>query len=361
MSSSRSCSASRSSNISMAWHGSRPAPTGRDLVVILQRHTRRPEVAQMRRALPGQRDLLDVGPEAAGGLPDGRVTERVSRRGIASVEPLTRPDGRRPPVATRDRADFGLAPGPLTLKLEKLQHAGSFKARGAFANLLLRHIPAAGVVAASGGNHGVAVAYAAGVLGVRARIFVPTVSSAAKIARIRGYGAELVVGGDTYADALSASAAAVADAGALPVHAYDQVETMLGAGTLGLELEEQAGDAAWYAGRARVIAVEPDTAPTLTMARQSGRPVDAPAGGIAVDSLAPRRVGERNFPVIERFVEDVLLVTDDEIRRAQRALWETARIVAEPGGGAALAAVLSGRYEPAPDENVAVVVSGANT
>ncbi len=332
----------------------------------------------MRRALPGQRDLLDVGPEAAGGLPDGRVTERVSRRGIASVEPLIRPYVRRTPVVTLDRADFGLAPGPLTLKLEQLQHAGSFKARGAFANLLLRHIPAAGVVAASGGNHGVAVAYAAGVLGVRARIFVPTVSSAAKIARIRGYGAELVVGGDTYADALSASAAAVADAGALPVHAYDQVETMLGAGTLGLELEEQAGDAAtilvavggggliagvaaWYAGRARVIAVEPDTAPTLTMARQAGRPVDAPAGGIAVDSLAPRRVGERNFPVIERFVEDVLLVTDDEIRRAQRALWETARIVAEPGGGAALAAVLSGRYEPAPDENVAVVVSGANT
>jgi threonine dehydratase len=332
----------------------------------------------MRRALPGQRDLLDAGPEAAGGLPDGRVTERVSRRGIASVEPLIRPYVRRTPVVTLDRADFGLAPGPLTLKLEQLQHAGSFKARGAFANLLLRHIPAAGVVAASGGNHGVAVAYAAGVLGVRARIFVPTVSSAAKIARIRGYGAELVVGGDTYADALSASAAAVADAGALPVHAYDQVETMLGAGTLGLELEEQAGDAAtilvavggggliagvaaWYAGRARVIAVEPDTAPTLTMARQAGRPVDAPAGGIAVDSLAPRRVGERNFPVIERFVEDVLLVTDDEIRRAQRALWETARIVAEPGGGAALAAVLSGRYEPAPDENVAVVVSGANT
>ncbi len=332
----------------------------------------------MRRALPGQRDLLDAGPEAGGGLPDGRVTERVSRRGIASVEPLIRPYVRRTPVVTLDRADFGLAPGPLTLKLEQLQHAGSFKARGAFANLLLRHIPAAGVVAASGGNHGVAVAYAAGVLGVRARIFVPTVSSAAKIARIRGYGAELVVGGDTYADALSASAAAVADAGALPVHAYDQVETMLGAGTLGLELEEQAGDAAtilvavggggliagvaaWYAGRARVIAVEPDTAPTLTMARQAGRPVDAPAGGIAVDSLAPRRVGERNFPVIERFVEDVLLVTDDEIRRAQRALWETARIVAEPGGGAALAAVLSGRYEPAPDENVAVVVSGANT
>ena len=332
----------------------------------------------MRWALPGHRDLLDAGPEAGGGLPDGRVTERVSRRGIASVEPLIRPYVRRTPVVTLDRADFGLAPGPLTLKLEQLQHAGSFKARGAFANLLLRHIPAAGVVAASGGNHGVAVAYAAGVLGVRARIFVPTVSSAAKIARIRGYGAELVVGGDTYADALSASAAAMADAGGLPVHAYDQVETMLGAGTLGLELEEQAGDAAtilvgvggggliagvaaWYAGRARVIAVEPDTAPTLTMARQAGRPVDAPAGGIAVDSLAPRRVGERNFPVIERFVEDVLLVTDDEIRRAQRALWETARIVAEPGGGAALAAVLSGRYEPAPDENVAVVVSGANT
>jgi threonine dehydratase len=250
--------------------------------------------------------------------------------------------------------------------------------RGAFANLLLRELPASGVVAASGGNHGVAVAYAAARLGVPARIFVPSVSSPAKIARIRGYGAELVVGGDTYADALAASQAWAATADALPVHAFDQPETMLGAGTLALELDEQSADAgtvlvavggggliagvaAWCAGRRRVLGVEPDTAPTLTMALRAGHPVDAPAGGLAVDSLAPRRVGEWTYPVIERGVERVLLVTDADIRSAQDALWETARVVAEPGGCAALAALLAGRYVPAPGETVTVVVSGANT
>jgi len=302
----------------------------------------------------------------------------VTRHGIQTVEPLIRPYLRHTPVITVDRADFGLAPGPLVLKLEQLQHAGSFKARGAFANLLLRDMPAAGVVAASGGNHGAAVAFAARALGIPARIYVPHVSSPAKIARIRGYGADLVVAGDTYSDALAASQEWAADSGALRVHAYDQAETMLGAGTLGLELADQApaatqvlasvggggllaGVAAWYNGRAQVVGVEPEGAPTLTAAMRAGRPVDAAAGSIAVDSLAPRRVGELTFAIIRQNAAQVLLVDDEAIAATQRLLWETLRVVAEPGGCAALAALVSGRCEPAPGETVAVVISGANT
>ena len=293
----------------------------------------------------------------------------VTRHGIQTVEPLIRPYLRHTPAITVDRADFGLAPGPLVLKLEQLQHAGSFKARGAFANLLLRDVPAAGVVAASGGNHGAAVAFAARALGIPARIYVPHVSSPAKIARIRGYGADLVVAGSTYSDALAASQEWTADSGALPIHAYDQAETMLGAGTLGMELAGQhpggggllAGIAAWFAGRAQVVGVEPEGAPTLTAAMRAGRPVDAEAGSVAVDSLAPRRVGELTFAIIRQNAAQVLLVDDDAILRTQQLLWETLRVVAEPGGCAALAALVSGRCEPAPGESVAVVISGANT
>ena len=275
-------------------------------------------------------------------------------------------------------ADLGLPAFPLTLKLELFQHAGSFKTRGAFANLLTHAIPAAGVVAASGGNHGAAVAYAAMRLGVRAHIFVPTVSSPVKIARIRAYGAELVVGGDRYADALAASQAFAARSGALPVHAFDQEETLLGQGTIGLELARQASDldtllvsvgggglvggiAAWCAGTPRVIGVEPGTAPTLTRALAAGKPVDAEAGGIAADSLAPRRVGELMFPIARAHVARVVLVADAAIRRAQEALWESLRVVAEPGGAAAFAALLDRAYVPEPGERVGVVVSGGNT
>ena len=263
-----------------------------------------------------------------------------------------------------------------------MQHSGSFKARGAFANLLTRKIPAGGVVAASGGNHGVAVAYAAMRLGVRAKIFVPTTSSPAKIARIRAYGAELEVVGERYADALAASESWVERSGALPVHAFDQRETLLGQGTLGLELSEQApldtvlvavggggligGITAWYAGQAgagrtRVVGVEPELAPTLTDALKAGRPVDAPAGGIAADSLAPRRVGELMFPIARDHVAKVLLVSDDAIREAQAALWSATRIVAEPGGAAAFAALLSGSYTPSAGERVGVVICGGNS
>jgi threonine dehydratase len=306
------------------------------------------------------------------------MASSIDREGIAATHEVIRPWVRRTPVLEVSGADFGLAGIPLVLKLELFQHAGSFKPRGAFANLLLRKVPAAGVVAASGGNHGAAVAYAAMRLGVRAKIFVPTVASPAKIRRIREYGADLVVGGDRYADALAASEAWTADSGAMPVHAFDQPETLLGQGTVGLELEAQApaldtvlvavggggligGIAAWYAGRVKVVGVEPEGAPTLAQALRAGRPVDAEAGSIAADSLAPRRVGELMFPIAQAYVDRVALVSDAAIRHAQEALWGAARVVAEPGGAAALAAVLGGGYAPAPGERVGVVLSGANT
>jgi threonine dehydratase len=305
------------------------------------------------------------------------------QQSVIAVETRIRPYVRLTPVITIDRAEFGLPPGPLTLKLELMQHSGSFKVRGAFANLLLREIPDAGVAAASGGNHGAAVAYAASVLGIPARIFVPEVSSPAKVSRIRGYGADLVIEGATYSDALAVSQDWVAGSGALPVPAYDQAETILGAGTTGLELRRQApaaltimaavGGGGLLSGVAtavmtgvgpagmRVVGVEPEGAPTMTAALAAGGPVDAATGSVAVDSLAPRRVGELTFCVVARHVESIVLVSDEAIRSAQALLWERLRIVAEPGGCAALAALISGRYEPEPDEHVAVVLSGANT
>jgi threonine dehydratase len=317
-------------------------------------------------------------PVAAAGASAVTAADVITPEAVAAVETRIRQFVRRTPVISIDRADFGLSPGPLTLKLEQLQHSGSFKARGAFANLTLRDIPAAGVAAASGGNHGAAVAYAAGVLGVPARIFVPVVSTAAKVSRIRGYGADLVIEGDTYSDALAISQEWVAASGAMPVHAYDQAETILGAGTLALELRQQtegvttvlaavggggllSGIVAAYAGRARVVGVEPDGAPTMTEAMKAGRPVDADTGSVAVDSLAPRQVGQLTFAVVSRHAHSVVLVSDEAILQAQQALWDTLRMVAEPGGCAALGALLSGRYVPRPGESVAVVISGANT
>jgi threonine dehydratase len=302
----------------------------------------------------------------------------IDRDRIAATERLIRPYVRHTPVIEVDAGDFGLAPGPLVFKLEFLQHTGSFKPRGAFASLLSRKAPAAGVVAASGGNHGAAVAFAAMRLGIKAAIFVPKITSAAKLDRIRAYGAELVVTGEVYAEALAASEERVAQTGALAVHAYDQPETLLGQGTVGLQLEADrpeidtllvatggggliGGIAAWYGGRTNVISVEPELAPTLHDALKAGRPVDAPAGGIAADSLAPRRVGALMFPIARKFVTHAVLVTDDAIRDAQRRLWDVLRIAAEPGGATALAALLSGRYRPAKAERVAVLLCGANT
>jgi threonine dehydratase len=315
------------------------------------------------------------------------VTDAADRpliqQSVVAVEARIRPYVRLTPVITIDRAELGLPPGPLTIKLESLQHSGSFKVRGAFTNLLLRDVPDAGVAAASGGNHGAAVAYAASVLGIPARIFVPEVSSPAKVSRIRSYGADLVIQGETYSDALAISQDWISASGALTVHAFDQPETILGAGTTGLELRQQApaattilaaiGGGGLLSGVAtavmtgaddsglRVVGVEPEGAPTMTAALAAGGPVDAATGSIAVDSLAPRRVGELTFAVISRHVHAVVLVSDDAISEARRLLWERLRIVAEPGGSAALAALISGRYQPAPGEHVAVVLSGANT
>jgi threonine dehydratase len=307
-----------------------------------------------------------------------RAENVINQGDIAQAERLIRPHIRRTPVIEVDAADFGLAAARLSFKLELFQRAGSFKTRGAFTNLLTRNIPRTGVVAASGGNHGAAVAYASMKLGIPAKIFVPTISSPAKIQRIQGYRAELVVTGDRYADALVASEIWATQSGALPIHAFDQRETLLGQGTIGLETEEQspdidtllvavggggliAGIAAWFGGRVRVVGVEPEASPTLTMALRAGEPVDAPAGGIAADSLAPRRVGTLVYPIATRLVDHVVLVPDDAIIRAQRVLWETLRVVAEPGGAAAFAALISGRYKPRPSEHTGILLSGGNT
>jgi threonine dehydratase len=297
---------------------------------------------------------------------------------ITSTYQVIRSYVRRTPVIEVDAADFGLSDFRIIFKLESLQHAGSFKARGAFASMLLRKVPPAGVVAASGGNHGAAVAYAAMKLGHPATIFVPSVASQSKIDRIRSYGAELVISGHRYADALSASEAWAAQSGAIQIHAYDQIETLLGQGTAGLELEEQwphldslliavggggllGGVAAWYRGRVNLVGVEPEAAPTLTKALQAGAPVDAEAGGIAADSLAPKRVGKLMFPIAQQFANRVLLVADDAIQAAQQTLWEVLRVVAEPGGAAAFAALLSKRYQPRLGERVGVIICGGNT
>ena len=302
----------------------------------------------------------------------------INAEHIAATEQLIRPHIRRTPVLEALGADFGLGTAQLTFKLELLQHSGSFKARGAFANLTMRRAPAAGVVAASGGNHGAAVAFAAMKLGVPAKIFVPKVASAEKVERIRGYGAELVIAGERYADALAASEQWVAQSGAMAVHAYDQIETLLGQGSVGLELEQQApqvetllvavggggligGVAAWYSNRIKIIGVEPEAAPTLTLALRAGAPVDSPAGGIAADSLAPSRVGKLMFPIAQSSIERVVLVPDEAIEQAQQMLWKQLRIVAEPGGAAALAALLSRHYVPAPGERVGILLCGGNT
>jgi threonine dehydratase len=294
----------------------------------------------------------------------------IDRGEIEAAHELIRGHVRRTPLLALDGGDFGLDVEALVLKLELLQHAGSFKARGAFTNLLMRDVPEAGVVAASGGNHGVAVAFAARKLGKPAKIFVPVVSSPSKIERIRSYGAELVVGGERYADALAASEAWAAESGALTIHAYDRRETLLGQGTLGLEMQEQApeidsllvavgggGSSAnrrWYGASQDVGRAEeaPTSRPSPRKARR--RPAGSP------DSLAPKRVGELMFP-IARLVSEVVLVSDEEIVEAQRALWEGVRVAAEPGGAAAFAALLAGKYVPAPGERVGVVVCGGNT
>lgn len=267
---------------------------------------------------------------------------------------------------------------PVTLKLELLQHAGSFKPRGAFNRMLSAGaLPAFGVIAASGGNHGAAVAYAARALGVAAEIFVPELTSVAKRTRIESFGARLIRGGETYAEALAASRARQAQTGALEVHAYDHPAVLAGQGTVGMEFEADApglthvlvatggggligGIAAWYEGRARVISVEPEGCPCLHDALAAGAPVPAAVGGVAADALGARQVGALMFPVAQRHVAEAVLVSDAAIVSAQRLLWDRLRLVAEPGGATALAALLSGAWVPPAGAAVGVLVCGAN-
>jgi threonine dehydratase len=298
----------------------------------------------------------------------------ISRKSIAAAAARLSTYVRHTPVLW---ADLG-GGSPVALKLELLQHAGSFKPRGAFNRLLLAERPAAGVIAASGGNHGAAVAYAARTLGMTAEIFVPSATPAAKVARIAGYGAQVVQTGETYAEALTASRIRQAETGALEIHAYDHADVLAGQGTVGREFEQDApglthilvasggggligGVAAWYAGSAEVISVEPEGCPSLHDALRAGQPVSAPVGGLAADSLGARQVGALMFPIAQRFVSQAVLVPDDAILSAQRLLWERFRLVAEPGGATAVAALLSARFRPPADARVGVVVCGANT
>ncbi|MEE2690227.1 MAG: threonine/serine dehydratase [Pseudomonadota bacterium] len=302
----------------------------------------------------------------------------VAREKIAETERLIRPHIRRTPVVETAGEDFGVKGVALVFKLELLQHSGSYKARGAFANMLLRDVPKAGVAAASGGNHGAAVAYAANRLGVAAKIFVPEISSPAKIARIRSLGADLVIGGAVYADALRACEKHLETSGAMSLHAFDAPETMLGAGTMALELEQQSpgldailiavggggligGSAAWHEDRTQLVGVEPENAPTLHEALKAGRPVDVKVSGVAADSLGASRIGAHNFPIIKDRVAASVLVADEAIVAAQKALWGRLRIAAEPGGAAALAALMSGAWKPEKGARVGVVICGGNT
>lgn len=302
----------------------------------------------------------------------------VNQHAIAETYERIKSYVRRTPAIDVDAAELGLPPGALTLKLELLQHSGSFKARGAFANLTGQAVPAAGVAAASGGNHGAAVAFAAQKLGHPAHVFVPTISSPAKIERIRSYGADLVIEGNRYAEALERCQAFVARTGALSVHAYDAPLTLLGQGTVGLELEHQApgldtllvavggggligGIAAWYQGRMKVIGVEPEAAPTLHAALAAGSPVEVPVNGIAADSLGASRIGGIAFAIARKHVAQSVLVPDDAIRKAQLILWDRLRIASEPGGAAVLAALLTGAYAPARGERVGLLICGGNT
>jgi len=304
-------------------------------------------------------------------------TPQPGRDAIRAAALRLSPWLRRTPILRLAGADLGL-PHDVVLKLELLQASGSFKPRGAFNTLLAGGVPAAGVVAASGGNHGAAVAYAARALGVPAEIFVPELTGAAKRARIESYGARLVVGGADYDAARRASEARAAETGALMVHAYDQHTVLEGQGTVALEFDEDApglshvlvatggggligGMAGWYAaGETRLVSVEPEGCPTLATALREGRPVPAPVGGLAADSLGARQVGALMFPLAQRAVAAAVLVPDGAIRQAQRLLWEAARVVAEPGGATALAALLCGAWTAPAGARVGVLVCGGN-
>jgi threonine dehydratase len=283
---------------------------------------------------------------------------------------------RRTPVMALEEKAFGID-ARIFLKLEYLQHTGSFKPRGAFNCILSSNIGESGVIAASGGNHGAAVAYAAHKLGHRAEIFVPVITPKNKVERLRQYGAAITIIGNSYSEALAASKERAVETGAVAIHAYDDARVLAGQGTLSMELEEQVrsldsvlvaiggggligGVAAWYHDRVRVIGVEPERAPTLHNSLAAGQVVDVDTGGVAADSLGARRVGELMFPIAQKFVRQSLLVSDEQIIGAQRTLWQQLRLIVEPGGATAFAALLAGVYKSHPGERVGVVMCGSN-
>jgi threonine dehydratase len=300
----------------------------------------------------------------------------ISREHVEAAWSRVRPHVRRTPALALAPGALGLAM-PVALKLESLQVSGSFKGRGAFHKLLVSKVPAAGVIAASGGNHGAAVAYAARALGHRAEIFVPTISAPTKVERLRRYGAVVHRVGAVYAEARAASQKRAEETGALTVHAYEDPDVFAGAGSVALEFAEQArfdtllvavGGGGLIAGcavalgeRVKIVAVETEGTPTLHAALRAGRPVDVPISGIAADALGASRIGAPNFEIARKLVADSILVDDAAVRAAQRSLWDELRVIAEPAGATGLAALLSGAYRPAPHETVATLVCGANT
>jgi threonine dehydratase len=300
----------------------------------------------------------------------------ITRSAIAAAATRLAPHVRHTPVIEFNPGSWG--DFTVRLKLELLQHSGSFKPRGAFNRLLSATVPQAGVIAASGGNHGAAVAYAAQTLGVTAEIFVPAGTPATKVNRIASYGASVIKGGEAYADALAACQIRQAETGALEVHAYDHSDVLAGQGTVGREFEIDAPDlthvlvatggggliggvAAWYSGSAHIVSVEPEGCPTLHTALRMGQPVRCPVSGIASDALGAGQVGTLMFPIARAYVSDAVLVPDEAIRAAQLMLWEQMRLIAEPGGATALAALISRRYVPPVGARVGIVVCGGNT
>jgi threonine dehydratase len=301
-----------------------------------------------------------------------------SRQQIAAAAARIAPWVRRTPAVRLGGSEFDLPLESITFKLEQLQHTGSFKPRGAFNRILAADVPEAGLIAASGGNHGLAVAFAGTRLGVATEIFVPETVPPIKLARLRGYGATVHLVGQVYDVAREASEKRALETGALVVHAYDQPDVVTGAGTVGRELQDQTRDidtvlvavggggliggiAAWSAGNFRIVAVEPHTCATLNAALAAQRPVEVPVGGIARDSLGARQIGDIGFAAVQGAAVQSVLVSDRSIAAAQHLLWDRLRLVVEPGGATALAALVSGAYVPEPGERVAVLICGANT
>ncbi len=294
----------------------------------------------------------------------------ISRDDISAAAERIKPYVRRTPSVWLDDETL--------LKLELTQHTGSFKPRGAFNTVLSQpSLPAAGLIAASGGNHGQAVAYVAQQLGIAAEVFVPEVSSPVKRSRIAGFGATVVVGGAIYDDAAAACRDRQAQTGALDVHPYDTDATIAGQGTVGLELWEDepdldtvlvaaggggliAGVAAWFRSGVKVVSVEPERSCCLAAAFAAGEPVDVDVSGVAADSLGARRVGTKAFEIAREHVAVALTVAEQDIVEAQRQLWQRVRVAAEPGGATAYAALVGGAYRPERGERVGVVVCGGN-